>query len=165
LIKNILFVILALNIINCGYKPVSHYARENIKTAYVHVEIDEKYPENYIVSKNKIISLLSDKLKVSIKNKKSEAKTYIAMKIIDVSFTPIEYKKGFISQYRASIVVKFSYQRSIDKKIQTKIIKSKYDFSAKEATLYQKLQRDEKSLSVDKASMLAIEEFISVIIL
>jgi hypothetical protein len=154
--------IFVLLFVSCGYKPIAYYATQNIKSVYIHIKIDPNYPDNFIVSKNKIISLLKDKFHIKVVNNKSLSNTQINMQISKINFEPIEYKNAFISKYRTLVEVKFIY--FIKNKKYIKVLKSKYDFVSQEDTLYSRLLVDEKVLSVNQATLIAIDNFISSII-
>jgi hypothetical protein len=162
MIRALVYIIFILLLNSCGYKPVAYFAQNNIKSVYVQIVLNPKYPDNFSLSKNKIISLINDKFHIKVEKDKKKANTIIKMKIVDIKFTPIEYKNGFIEKYRTSVSVKFSY--TINKILKTKTIKAKYDFKTTEATLYTKLLINQKSLSVNYATLLTIEQFIASII-
>ena len=159
----ILFFTLLL-LVGCGYKPVYHYTKDKIGSVYIKIELDEKEPSNYIVSKNKLVTLLHEKFQVSEFVAKDKADTQIFVTLTNVKFKPIEYKDGFVVKYRTTAYLHFKYQLKNSTQFQERNIISEYDYTTREQNLFAAIEQDKQALATNEATLIAIEKFISSLI-
>lgn len=91
----------------CGYKP-SSWAIENIfsDSVYVEVHVDRAEPENAPFLKDEMNRMVYTRFKGKIVPKE-QAKSQIIISYNGTTFTPLAYKDGYISRYRANIRVAF----------------------------------------------------------
>ena len=153
-----------LALAGCGYKPVYRYTKDKIGSVYIKIELDEKEPSNYIVSKNKLVTLLHEKFQVSEFVSKEKADTKIFVTLTNVKFKPIEYKDGFVTKYRTMAYLEFKYQLKNNQEMQTKNIIAEYDYTTREQNLFAAIEQDKQALATNEATLLAIEKFISSLI-
>ncbi len=100
------FYILIIN--SCGYKP-SSYAIKNLlgNNIFVEVMVDSVEPENAPFIKDEMNRIVYTRFKSRIVSKEqSDSQIYISYE--GSSFTPLTYKDGYVSRYRANIRVKFN---------------------------------------------------------
>lgn len=91
----------------CGYKPSSH-AIENIfsDTVYVEVHVDRAEPENAPFIKDEMNRMVYTRFKGKIVPKK-QAQSQIIVSYAGTTFTPLAYKDGYVTRYRADVRVTF----------------------------------------------------------
>ena len=159
-----IFICAFLALGGCGYKPVYHYTKNKIGSVYIKIELNEKEPSNYLVSKNKLVTLLHEKFQVSDFVSQDKADTKIFVTLTKVKFKPIEYKDGFVTKYRTMAYVEFKYQLKNNQEMQTKLIIAEYDYTTREQNLFAAIEQDKQALATNEATLLAIEKFISSLI-
>ena len=105
--KNILFTVIVLLLVSCGYKPSSHLIRnvfsENI---YVEVIVDSAEPENASFVKDEMNRLIYTRFKGRVTSKE-QAESQIRISYAGSSFLPLAYEDGYVTRYRATIKVHF----------------------------------------------------------
>lgn len=91
----------------CGYKPSSH-AIENIfsDTVYVEIHVDRVEPENAPFLKDEMNRMVYTRFKGKIVPK-TQAQSEIVISYAGTTFTPLAYKDGYVTRYRANIRVTF----------------------------------------------------------
>ncbi len=100
-------LLLLIAVTGCGYKP-SSWAIENIfsDSVYVEVHVDRAEPENAPFLKDEMNRMVYTRFKGKIVPKE-QAKSQIIISYNGTTFTPLAYKDGYISRYRANIRVTF----------------------------------------------------------
>ena len=105
--KKLLFLLVALLLTSCGYKPSSYYIKNLFKDKlYVEVEVDAVEPENAPFVKDEMNRLVYTRFKGQVVSRK-ETTNYIKINYSGSDFSPIAYKDGYVTRYRANIRVKF----------------------------------------------------------
>ncbi len=104
------FIVLIALITACGYKPSSHSIRNMFEdTVYVEVSVDAVEPENASYVKDEMNRLIYTRFKGRVTSKE-EAKSQILISYRGSTFTPLAYKDGYVTYYRANIRVQFDMQ-------------------------------------------------------
>ncbi len=102
-----LFILMVMLLVSCGYKPSSHLIKKVFSdTVYVNVVVDKVEPENSSYVKDEMNRLVYTRFKGRIVPKK-QAKSRITVIYSGSTFTPLTYRNGYITRYRANIRVKF----------------------------------------------------------
>jgi len=105
--KKLLFLLLALVLTSCGYKPSSHMIKNVFDdTVYVEVIVDSVEPENAPFVKDEMNRLVYTRFKGRVVSKE-EAKSKIQINYRGSRFTPVAYDEGYVVRYRANVRVKF----------------------------------------------------------
>ena len=91
----------------CGYKPSSHMIQNVFTdTVYVEVKVDRVEPENAPFLRDEMNRLVYTRFKGRVVSKE-EAESQIMLSYAGSTFTPLAYKDGYVTRYRANIKVKF----------------------------------------------------------
>jgi hypothetical protein len=91
----------------CGYKPSSHMIQNVFyDTVYVEVLVDRVEPENAPFLKDEMSRLVYTRFKGRVVTKE-QAESQIRLSYAGSTFTPLAYKDGYVTRYRANIKVKF----------------------------------------------------------
>jgi len=102
-----LFMLVAMLLTACGYKPSSHMIRNVFEdTVYVEVNIDKAEPENAPFIKDEMNRLIYTRFKGKVASKE-EAKSNIHITYEGSTYLPLAYKGGYVTRYRVSIPVQF----------------------------------------------------------
>ena len=163
--KKVLFVLftffISFSFLGCaGYKPSTHYAKDEISgKVFVKVSIDLEDPKNSVLIKDSINQLLIQKLDAEIVNKESLADTVMNVAVNTVNLQTLQYDKtGYNKLYRAVVVIDISYFKKSEDKRKSFSVDGEYDFSVDNATTINDTQRYN---AIQKASEKAMEEVLS----
>ena len=122
--KKILLTLSFLILVGCGYKPSAHYIKNVIDgSIYVHVIVDAKEPENAAYIKDALHQMILTRFRGSLAPKES-AENVIVASYEGTRFTPISYKNGYITRYRAEIKMEFELRGTkmhFKRKIETQV--------------------------------------------
>ena len=103
----LLYTLIALLLVSCGYKPSSHVTKhiftDNI---YVEVIVDRAEPENAAFVKDEINRLIYTRFKGRVTSKE-QAGSQIRISYAGSSFLPLAYENGYVTRYRATIRARF----------------------------------------------------------
>jgi hypothetical protein len=104
----LLFTLIALLLVSCGYKPSSQIIKNTFDdTVYVEVVVDRAEPENAPFVKDEMNRLIYTRFKGRVASKE-EAGSQIRISYSGSSFSPLAYDQdGYITRYRANIRVRF----------------------------------------------------------
>ncbi len=151
-----LFILIALLLVSCGYKPSSH-AIQNVfsDTVYVEVVVDRAEPENAPFVKDELNRMVYTRFKGRVVPK-AQAQSQLRVSYEGSTFTPLTYEEGYVTRYRANIRVKFDMvtkQGKITKKINTV-----YESDIQASSLYSSALRTE---AIRKGLEKALDEFLA----
>ena len=91
----------------CGYKPSSTLIKNVFDdNVYVEVNVDSVEPENAPFVKDEMNRLIYTRFKGHVTTKE-RAKSQIKVNYSGSSFSPLAYKDGYVTRYRANIHVYF----------------------------------------------------------
>lgn len=91
----------------CGYKPSAHMIQNVFSdTVYVEVIVDRVEPENAPFLKDEMNRLVYTRFKGRVVEKE-QAQSQIRLSYAGSTFTPLAYRDGYVTRYRANIRVKF----------------------------------------------------------
>ncbi len=117
-----LFTLIALLLVSCGYKPSSHVIKNVFTdTVYVEVVVDRVEPENAPFVKDELNRMVYTRFKGRVVPK-AEAESQLRVIYTGSTFTPLSYEDGYVTRYRANIIVRFDMvtkQGKISKTIST----------------------------------------------
>jgi hypothetical protein len=106
--KKLLFLLVAVLMTSCGYKPSSHYIKHMFEDAiYVEVEVDAAEPENAPFVKDEMNRLVYTRFKGRVV-KKEDAKNCIKVSYRGSRFRGVSFEDGYVTRYRADISVEFT---------------------------------------------------------
>lgn len=144
----------------CGYKPLSHYARESLgNRLYVDMEVSLRDPENSVLLKDALSRAVLTRLHGKLAPKESADST-IKITLHSVQFSSLaDNKEGFTTFYRAHVVLGFLYEDARGER-HTYHARGKHDFSIDDSSIISDSKRLE---AIRNASVQAIDSFISYI--
>jgi len=125
--KLLSFLLLALIMGGCGYKPASYYSKKAIgDKIYAKVSMLRSDPENTVIVKDAINEAIIVKFKSRLVSEE-EATTKLFVRVDGVGFSPIQYdKNGYVVLYRATVTINTSVVSSGSAK--TFVTTGSYDF-------------------------------------
>lgn len=107
IVKFWMSVSMVLLVSACGYKPSSHMIQNVFSdTVYVEVIVDRAEPENAPFIKDEMSRLVYTRFKGRVVSK-AQAESQIRLSYAGSTFTPLSYKDGYVTRYRAHTRVKF----------------------------------------------------------
>jgi len=140
----------------CGYKPSSHMIKHVFNdTVYVEVFVDRVEPENAPFLKDEMNRLVYTRFKGRVVDKE-QAQSQIRLSYAGSSFTPLAYKDGYVTRYRANIRVNFDMVTK-EGKI-NKTISSIVESDIQESSLDSSVLRTE---AIRKGLAKALDEFLA----
>ena len=105
-----LFILIALLLVSCGYKPSSHVIKNVFSdNIYVEVVVDRVEPENAAFVKDEMNRLIYTRFKGRVTSKE-QADSQIRISYAGSSFLPLAYENGYVTRYRARIRARFDMQ-------------------------------------------------------
>ena len=114
--RSILLVILTiiytqLFMTGCGYKPTSHYAKNEIAgKVYVNLNIDINNAVNSVLVKDWVNDMIINKFNASLTYDKNKADTIIDVSLGSVSFASLQSDNiGYTKLYRTTIGINLTY--------------------------------------------------------
>ncbi len=119
-----LFILMALLLVSCGYKPSSHLIKNVFSdTVYVEVVVDRVEPENAAFVKDEMNRLIYTRFKGRVTSKE-KAGSQIRISYAGSSFLPLAYEDGYVTRYRAIIRARFDMvtkDGKLSKKISSRV--------------------------------------------
>lgn len=152
------FVVIGLLFLGgCGYKPVSHYAREQIHgLVYINSETSLQDPQNSVVLQDSISQMLVGNLGLILTDKKELADTIVNVSLGKPSISQIQYDtQGYVTTYRATVTVILNYDNK--RKKGTVRSSGEYDFEA--GDIYT-ITDAERFNAIKQASSKALEDIL-----
>ncbi|NEW61568.1 hypothetical protein GSY74_09760 [Sulfurovum sp. bin170] len=158
-IHSSLFILLALMLTACGYKPSSHFTPKTIgEKVYTEVEVSLSDPENAVLVKDALNRALYSRLK-SLATTKEEADSTIKVAYHSIKFTPLQYdKNGYVVYYQANIRLKFELIKG--KSREERFIVGRYEFAIRPSAI---ISNDLRFQAIEKGSIRALDQFIAYI--
>ncbi len=156
IVKFWMTVSMVLLVSACGYKPSSHMIQNVFSdTVYVEVIVDRAEPENAPFLKDEMNRLVYTRFKGQVVAKE-QAQSQIRLSYAGSSFTPLAYKDGYVTRYRANIRVKFDMVNKEGKV--SKTISSIVESDIQESSLDSSVLRTE---AIRKGLAKALDEFMA----
>ncbi len=151
-----LLILAAMLLTACGYKPSSHVIKNVFSdTVYVEVVVDRVEPENAPFVKDELNRMVYRRFKGRVVPK-AEAKSQLRMTYTGSTFTPLAYEDGYVTRYRANIIVKFDMVTKQGKI--TKMISTVHEADILPSSLYSSALRTE---AIRKGLEKALDEFLA----
>ncbi|MCK9337581.1 MAG: hypothetical protein M0P43_07110 [Arcobacteraceae bacterium] len=113
--KTLFLIVTSLILISgCGYKPVSHYTKDQINgLVYVTSETSLQDPQNSVILQDSVTQIIVSNLGLAITNDKKMADTIVTVTLGKPSITKVQYDTlGYVSVYRARVKVVLKYQNA-----------------------------------------------------
>ena len=140
----------------CGYKPSSHMIQNVFHdTVYVEVIVDRVEPENAPFLKDEMNRLVYTRFKGRVAAKE-QAQSHIRLSYAGSTFTPLAYRVGYVTRYRANVNVKFDMVNKEGKV--SKTISSIVESDIQESSLDSNVLRTE---AIRKGLEKALDEFLA----
>ena len=156
IVKFWMTVSMVLLVSACGYKPSSHMIQNVFSdTVYVEVIVDRAEPENAPFLKDEMNRLVYTRFKGHVVAKE-QAQSQIRLSYAGSSFTPLAYKDGYVTRYRANIRVKFDMVNKEGKV--SKTISSIVESDIQESSLDSSVLRTE---AIRKGLAKGLDEFLA----
>ncbi len=158
--KNLLILplLIALFFLGCGYKPSSHYVKEQISgNIFVDLYVDLKDPKNTVLIKDAMNEILVHRLNAKLVDNKKDADTIISLKLGSVSLIESSYdNEGYTKLYKAIVNIVVAYD---NKKVKNSFsVSGTHDFSLDNSDTITDTKRFE---AIKIAASKALEEVIS----
>ena len=155
--KKTLFIVIALFMITaCGYQPSAHTVKNVFTdTVYVEVAVDRVEPENAPFVKDELNRMVYTRFKGRVVPKE-QAGSQIRVSYRGSTFTPLAYEEGYVTRYRANIIVHFDMVTKKGK-IQ-KSISAVHEADIQASSLYSSALRTE---AIRKGLAKALDEFLA----
>ena len=123
--KTIFFVLFAIFIIGCGYKPTTQYAKEELgynSKYYVNMKIAVNSAKNSVIIKDAVNDAIISKFGGRLVSRSSEADTIMNVELSGVGTSAIQYDTdsssstyGYANLYRTSVSIKVAYSNKNSK--------------------------------------------------
>jgi hypothetical protein len=111
----VLFILVAMLLTACGYKPSSHLIRNIFSdNVYVEIKVDSVEPENAPFVKDEMNRLVYTRFKRRVTSKEN-AENEIIISYAGSSYYPLAYQDGYVTRYRANIRVHFDIMTKEEK--------------------------------------------------
>jgi hypothetical protein len=157
--KKTLFLIISSLILisGCGYKPVSHYTKEQINgLVYVTSETSLQDPQNSVILQDSVTQIIVSNLGLAITNDKSLADTIVTVSLGKPTITKVQYDTlGYVSVYRARVNVTLKYQNS--QKTGQVSSSGEYDFNVDNSS---NISDTERFKAIKEASLKALDDIL-----
>jgi len=148
-LKVILLTFIILFFTACGYKPTSHYAKNEIKgKVFVAVKIDIANTTNSVFLKDTINKIIIRQFDATLTNHKKLAATILTITLDKVSLKTLQDdNQGYVKLYRTNVFIKMIYttkDTTTNKKItKTLNLKGSDDYSVDSDSIISSLKREE----------------------
>lgn len=144
----------------CGYKPSSHYAKNEISgKVYVDVTIDIENAQNSVLIKDMMNEMIINQFEAELIAIKSEANSFMKVHLSNVSHTALttDLATAFAKTYRTTVDVTVSYHK---KETQTKkiTVSNYYDYNVENEST---VSDEKKQEAVKVASKKALDDILS----
>ncbi len=151
------YLLLALLLVGCGYKPMSHYTASLLgPRVYTKVKVYLRDPQNAVLIKDAVNKALYERLGSTWADRKS-ATSQLLVRVQRITFTPLEYDRyGYIIYYRARSWLEFDFIK--DGKKRTITTEGFYDFPIEPNSVITDALR---FIAIKHSAAKAIDRFIS----
>lgn len=144
----------------CGYKPTSHYTKDEIKgKVYVAIKIDINNTINSILIKDTVSEMIVHKFAASLTNDIKQADTIINISLGSILFDSLQSDtEGYAKLYRTSLTINLNYQNIIKKTSKNVKLQGSYDYYINSDSLITDAKKTE---SLKIAATEALNDFFS----
>ena len=155
------FLVLVLN--GCGYKPTSHYAKNEINgNVFVRLLIDIENATNSVMVKDAVNEMIVNQFGAKLTNDKSKADTIMDVALGSVSYATLQSDNlGFAKLYRTSVSINLKYKNITTNISKSLSVSSSYDYSVDSDSVITEAKKLE---SVKIASKKALSNIFSKIV-
>lgn len=145
----------------CGYKPSSHYAKEQVQgNVFVNLEVDLEDPQNAVLIKDAMNEIIVHRLDSKIVYDRKLADTVMDVKLNSVSVSVLQDDaQGFNKLFNVAVNVRVKYTTGT--KSETFSVSGDTDYSVANADDSSTLDSNERFVAVRQAASKALEEVIS----
>ncbi len=151
------WLIAALVLAGCGYKPASVYTRDVLgERIFTEVRVYLRDPENSVLIKDAVNEAVISRFKGRLSDKDhAQSELYISLR--GVSFRPLQYdQNGYVIYYRAVTTLSIRYKKG--DKVQSMNVSGNYDFPIEPNSVITDTKRFE---AIKESSKKALDLFIS----
>lgn len=144
-------------IVGCGYKPVTHYTKDEIYgLVYLNSEISLQDPQNSIILQDSVTKMIVSNLGLELTDNKTIADTLINVSIGKPRISQIQYDtQSFVKTYRATVTVTLKYQNK--DKSKTVSNSGEHDFNVSSAST---ISENERFNAITQATQKALEDIL-----
>lgn len=157
--KSFLYFILFVFFVGCGYKPATHYAKQEINgLVYTNIDINIDSTTNSVLLKDTMNEMVLTQLDSELTDDKNLVDTIVDLKLSSVSHSGLTSDdEGYARTYRAkvSIVVKYTKKGTKTKSFS---VSDYYDYSVASDTTVSEQTKDN---AVKEAVKKALQELLS----
>ena len=144
----------------CGYKPTSHYAKNEINgNVYVILKVDINNATNSVLAKDAVNEMVVNEFGASLTNEKANADTIVNVTLGSVSYTTLQSdNRGFSKLYRTTVSISLIY-KDVKTNVQKHLsVSDSYDYAVDEDSTISEAKKLE---SVKIASTKALNKIFS----
>ena len=153
-------------ITGCGYKPATHYAKQEISgLVYTNIVINIDSTTNSVLLKDTMNEMILTQLDAELTDDKRLADTIVNLELTGVSHSALTSdNEGYARTYRASVSINVSYEKKAGK-TKSFSVSDYYDYSVEsDATVSEQTKDNAVKEAVKKAlqellSKLAVSSF------
>lgn len=111
--KKLFLIFFTVFFIGCGYKPVSHYAKQEIQgLVYVHLDVNIDSSNDSVLLKDTMNRLIVGYLDTKLTNNKDLADTKIYLSLPYISHSALTSdQEGYTSKYRTRVTIVVKYEK------------------------------------------------------
>ncbi|MCK9161571.1 MAG: LPS assembly lipoprotein LptE [Arcobacteraceae bacterium] len=155
--KKSLILIILFFLVGCGYKPVTHYTKEQIYgLVYLTSITSLENPQNSVILQDNVARILISNLDLELTDNKNLADTIVTVSIGTPYFKVVEYNtQGYVKTYRAKVSVELIYQ---NEQTQRRVSSNgEYDFSVGSVST---ISDTERFNAIKQATSKALEDIL-----
>lgn len=158
--KSFLYLLLVVSVfIGCGYKPSSHYAKQEIEgNVYVDLVVDIDNAQNSVYVKDAMNEMILNQFDALLTHNKEKADTYVTVALSSVSHTSISSDTdGYAQSYRTTVNIKMTYKQK-SKELKKVSVSDYYDYTVDSDSI---VTDQKKKIAVKIASTKALSNIFS----
>ena len=144
----------------CGYKPTSHYAKNEISgKVFVKLNVNIDNATNSVLVKDAVNEMVVNQFGASLTNNESKANTIMDVSLSSVGFTTLQSdSQGYAQLYRTNVEISLSYLNVDLNESKSLSVSGSYDYSVDADSVITDAKKQE---SVKVAAQKALTEIFS----
>ena len=144
----------------CGYKPTSHYAKNEISgKIFVKLNVNIDNATNSVLVKDAVNEMVVNQFGASLTNNKNKADTIINVSLSSVDFVTLQSdNQGYAQLYRTTVGINLNYLNKDLNQTKFLSVSGSYDYSVDADSVITDAKKDE---SIKVASQKALTEIFS----
>ncbi len=170
--KNFTLIFLTFSLISfilsgCGYKPTSHYAKNEISgKVFVKLKVDIKNATNSVLAKDAVNEMVIGQFGAKLVNDETKANTVVNVSLGSVVYTTLKSDtQGFAQLYRTTVKVNLNYINKQNKLKRSVSVTGSYDYTVDDDSSVTDAKKEESvKIAATKAlndifSQIAVQSF------